>query len=359
MLTLHERWDVDLNRPLGEGGFGTVYRAREPETGFDVAAKRVSLRGKAEVDAFAAEVALLRSVGGHVSIIELLDSAVLDGEGWFILELCRGGELFDRLTDSGVLSERAAWPFFTALVSAIAHCHARGVVHRDVKLENVMLCDDDPRAVKLIDFGLAVQLPRADDGLVAAGTRLFDPAGTLSYRAPELTRAGYLGPPVDVWSLGIVLFSLVAGFFPLSEARLPTPGGGGDWRFTKLAQSEASGVGACDAVFGMYSRSCRFSRQLRALLDGMLTIDPSKRLTIAQVGAAAWVGCEPAAPADGALHRGTDGGDDEGVQGGDDDEGAYYRCGGDAGDGAADVDAALPEGIVPLCRQRAARAWDE
>ena len=78
------------------------------------------------------------------------------------MEMASGGELFDRLIESGSLSEKAAWPYVRGLVEALAHCHSKGVVHRDVKLENVMLCAEDPRAVRLIDFGLALQLDIAE-----------------------------------------------------------------------------------------------------------------------------------------------------------------------------------------------------
>ena len=113
-------------------------------------------------------------------------------------------------------------PYFAALLSGVGAMHTTGVVY-DLKLENVMLCAEDLAAVKIVDFGLAVDyggaaLPR-EGGLEVA------------HRSPEiLAGAGYEGPPADVWALGIVIFSLAAGCFPLDEARST------DWRFARLAQ---------------------------------------------------------------------------------------------------------------------------
>lgn len=356
-LVLSERWRVDLERALGEGGFGAVYGATELETSEKVAAKRVRLSSAAEREAYADEVAVLRAVAGHASVVGLRDAVELAGDGWLVMELCSGGELFDRLIDSGVLTERAARPYFAALVSALAHCHARGVVHRDVKLENVMLCADDPHAIRLIDFGLAVQLPLNKDGSIEE-VWLHEPAGTLSYRAPELTRAGYLAPPVDVWSLGIVLFALCSGFFPLSEARPQGRAGTGDWRFTKLAQAQLSGVGACDAVFAMYKRSCPFSRPLRALLDAMLAIDVGKRATLKQVAEAEWLGPAPAEAGAEAYHAAEPFLVDEAWDADEADASPRYRCTPPLADGLDDA-APPPEGAVALCRQRARRDWED
>lgn len=150
-----------------------------------------------------------------------------------------------------------------------------------------MLCAEDANAVRLIDFGLAVQLKLDEDGAVVPDQVLTDSAGTQAYRAPEVTTAGYEPTKVDVWALGIVLFSLVAGFFPIQEARVE------DWRFKRIAQEQLKGVSACDAIFRMYKRQCPFSAPLRDLIDGMVRVDPSKRLSISEVSEHAWVRAPP------------------------------------------------------------------
>ena len=199
----NRRWEVDMSRPFGEGGFGTVYRGKDKgETGEDpprdCAAKKVMLEDRKDRENFDTEVEMLSSVGVHKSIIQMYGhERPVDNSGWMFLEMATGGELFERLIDSGSLSEcvcrpkcpglpasqslcsresafafcpneyqcrgdlvaGAAWPFITSIAEAIAHCHSKGIIHRDLKLENVMLVADDPHAVKLIDFGLAIRLP--------------------------------------------------------------------------------------------------------------------------------------------------------------------------------------------------------
>merc|ERR1719424_2670753 len=129
-----------------------------------------------------------------------------------------------------------AWPYISRLAAALAECHERGVVHRDLKLENVMLCAEDPKGIRLIDFGLAVQLELDASGKVVEGQLLTDSAGTQAYRAPEVTTEGYDPLKVDIWAMGIVLFSLVAGFFPMQEAREE------DWRFKRVAAEQKKGL---------------------------------------------------------------------------------------------------------------------
>ena len=219
------------------------------------------------------------------------------------MEIATGGELFDRLIDSGSLTEKAVRPYFAALLSGVGAMHAAGVVHRDLKLENVMLCAEDPRAVKIVDFGLAVDY--------TAGQLFREKVGSKSYRSPEiLAGAGYEGPPADVWALGIVIFSLAAGFFPLDEARTT------DWRFARLAQEQAKQVGACDAIFAMYKRACPFTQDFKAMLDGMLTIDPKKRATVAGLSENRWletpkIGAQGEYDEDGVVYRSLGGGDDD------------------------------------------------
>merc|ERR1719487_2869558 len=108
-----------------------------------------------------------------------------------------------------------------------------------------MLLADDPFAVRLIDFGLALQLQTADGG-IAPGQVCREFVGTQAYRAPEVSLSGYDPAKFDVWSTGIVLFSLCAGFFPLQEAHTT------DWRFKKLVENTEKGLGACDALFQLY-----------------------------------------------------------------------------------------------------------
>jgi len=286
-------FEVSQDRKVGEGGFASVFHAKEMnETPpLPCAGKRIVLKTREDKSVLDHEVKALEQVAGHEAVISLRGVTQQTGSkpgescAWVFMELADGGELFDRLIDSGNLSERATWPFAKALVEGVIHCHGRGVVHRDIKLENIMLLNEDPSAVKLIDFGLAAMMEFTPDGKLK-DELLYEPVGTKSYRAPELATAaktGYHAPPLDVWSLGITIFSLVSGFFPLEEAK-PS-----DWRFARLADDQKRGKGACDSIYSMYKRACPFSAPLRELLDAMLTIDPARRISLAEISQHPWM----------------------------------------------------------------------
>mmetsp|Transcript_41782 Transcript_41782/g.103838 ORF Transcript_41782/g.103838 Transcript_41782/m.103838 type:complete len:355 (+) Transcript_41782:127-1191(+) len=285
-------FETNLQKKLGDGGFGAVFRAKDLSENppVECAAKLVKLRSQQDVEAMEHEVDVLKAVAGHPSVIslrgyiEMQGSTVSKKDAWLFMELATGGELFDRLIDSGNLSEKATWPFAKGLVDGVLHCHSKGVIHRDVKLENIMLCAEDPCAVKLIDFGLAAITPVGPNG-VPERELLYDAVGTKSYRAPEIAGAskhGYYGPPVDVWSMGIVIFSLVSGFFPLEEAKMS------DWRYAKLAQDQSRGIGPCDSIYATYKRACPFTEAFRDLVDKMLTINPDKRLSLTELARHPW-----------------------------------------------------------------------
>uniref|UniRef100_A0A6V4PRF8 non-specific serine/threonine protein kinase n=1 Tax=Prymnesium polylepis TaxID=72548 RepID=A0A6V4PRF8_9EUKA len=273
---------------LGDGGFGAVYRAKDLNLGGEpCAAKLVKLKSKHDKEAMEHEVSVMKLVAGHPYVI-LLRGYVPEGEdAWLFMELATGGELFDRLIDSGKLSENLTRTYAKSLIDGVQFCHSKGVIHRDIKLENIMLLADNPEAVKIIDFGLAAVSTRPFE------EELLDPVGTKSYKAPEIIAKGrYLGPPVDVWSIGITLFSLVSGFFPLEQAKQS------DWRYARLAADQAKGIGACDSIYATYKRQCPFTPVLKAMLDSMLNIEPSKRPTLEELSKCAWL--NPPAKAGGA-----------------------------------------------------------
>lgn len=294
---LHERYQVHLNRVLGEGGFGTVYRAKDlhtPHPHTELAAKRVTRQDA--MRSLQVEADVLKKLDSHPCVIQLVHyTQPSPTEAWVLLELASGGELFNRLIDSGTLTERSVRQVALNLFSALTHCLSHGIIHRDVKLENIMLVAEDPNALKLVDFGLAVVLPLDSTGAVEP-VSLTDGVGSRSYKAPELfhAAAGYQAPPVDAWSTGIVLFTLLSGFFPLDEARPPAAASSsGDWRFTKLAQDQARGVGACASVYAMYKRPCPFSNAAQQVIDRLLLIDPARRLTIAEATTMPWLSESP------------------------------------------------------------------
>ena len=276
-------WAIEHGRLLGEGGFSRVYAAQSVSGECLItAAKQVFVLPAcppASIEASSREeiereLAALRAVGQHPFIIQLHDHCDLGehptsafcNSSFFFLELATGGELFDRLTDGGRMSEIQLRPYLTCLARALAHCHALGITHGDVKLENALVIAEQPDIVKLADFGLASCAPLLPDGTPESQHLRHGTAGTPGYRAPEMfehAEAGYRGPPCDIWALGISAFALAAGGFPWDEAQAPDP------CFAYTSEGQQSGSGACSLIAAFHSGgrlACPLSDAFQALL---------------------------------------------------------------------------------------------
>jgi len=273
---------------LGSGGYGSVVRAKKSSTGEVVAAKVISTN-RQKLSAIKKEVSVMALLS-HSNIIALHDAEQIGNNFFIYMELAEGGELFTRVINSGSLSEPEALKYYKQLMSAVEHMHALGVVHRDLKLENILLDRDDN--CKVCDFGLAhVYEKNKDNGPVL--TRLYEVCGSKSYCAPEvLEGGGYDGFPTDIWSCGICLFAMLAGFFPLDEAT------GADWRFERLKMAAAARppCSAARTIFGFYDRPCPLTSSCCDLIDGCLAIRPDFRLTLSQVASSPWMTGEPGKP---------------------------------------------------------------
>lgn len=265
---------------LGSGGYGKVVVARDPSNGEAVAAKIIP-KSRMKESAIQKEVELMKNLS-HRHIIAH-KGAENEGKNYIIyMELATGGELFSRVISSGSLTEAEARPYFVQLMQAVAYMHEQGVVHRDLKLENILL--DGNGECKVCDFGLAHLFPRDADGKFDPLAKLREVCGSKSYCAPEVLEGkGYVGFPTDVWSCGICLFAMLAGFFPLDEAS------GADWRYERVRNAAAQGLSACHTIYGFYERPCLLSKEVTDLIDGMLAIRSEQRLTVAQVLSSPWL----------------------------------------------------------------------
>ncbi|XP_044501166.1 CBL-interacting serine/threonine-protein kinase 9-like isoform X2 [Mangifera indica] len=206
----------EMGKTLGEGSFAKVKVAKNVETGESVAIKILDrnqvLRHKM-VEQIKREISTMKLIK-HPNVIKIIEVMASKTKIFIVLELVHGGELFDKIANNGRLTEDEARSYFQQLINAVDYCHSRGVYHRDLKPENLLL--DSYGVLKISDFGLSAfsQQVRADGLLHTA-------CGTPNYVAPEvLNDKGYDGRTSDVWSCGVILFVLMAGFLPFDEPNL-------------------------------------------------------------------------------------------------------------------------------------------
>ncbi|ERF75929.1 hypothetical protein EPUS_01295 [Endocarpon pusillum Z07020] len=194
-----------LGRLIGKGSFGKVYLARHNLTN----GSKVVLKSARRDDANLAREIHHHRQFIHPHIARLYEVIVTENLVWLVLEYCPGDELYNYLTKQGALPLDKVQKIFTQLVGAVAYIHNKSCVHRDLKLENVLL--DKNENVKLCDFGFTREYEGKSNYLQTF-------CGTVCYSAPEMLRGEkYAGEKVDVWSLGIILFALLAGELPFDE----------------------------------------------------------------------------------------------------------------------------------------------
>ncbi|MBA0713892.1 hypothetical protein Golax_012894 [Gossypium laxum] len=253
----------ELGKLLGCGAFAKVYHARDVDSGQSVAIKAVSKK-KVLKGGFMAhvkrEIAIMRRLR-HPNIVKLIEVLATKTKVYFVMEFAKGGELFTRIS-RGRFSEDLSRRYFQQLISAVRFCHSRGVFHRDLKPENLLL--DDNWNLKITDFGLsAVTDQIRPDGL------LHTLCGTPAYVAPEiLAKKGYDGAKIDVWSCGIVLYVLHAGYLPFNDPNLMVMYRRiykGEFRFPKWT-----------------------SPDLRRFLSRLLDTNPETRITVDEIITDPW-----------------------------------------------------------------------
>ncbi|XP_062148070.1 CBL-interacting serine/threonine-protein kinase 24-like isoform X2 [Alnus glutinosa] len=252
----------ELGRTIGEGTFAKVKFARNTETGESVAvkvmAKSTILKHKM-VDQIKREISIMKIVR-HPNIVRLLEVLASQTKIYIILEFVTGGELFDKIVHQGKLPENECRRYFQQLIDAVEHCHNKGVYHRDLKPENLLL--NAYGNLKVLDFGLSA-LPQK------GGDLLHTTCGTPNYVAPEvLGNQGYDGAAADVWSSGVILYVLMAGYLPFDEFNLPT-------LYKKINAAE-------------FSCPLWFSPELKLLIHKILDPNPKTRIRIEGIKKDPW-----------------------------------------------------------------------
>jgi eukaryotic-like serine/threonine-protein kinase len=206
----------EIRQHLGSGGMGDVYRASDSRLSRDVAIKIVSRLDPSHAARFDAEV---RAVAGlaHPHIVSIFDVGEIDGRPYAVMEMLDGETLRARINRTGALAESDVVAFGVQIASALDAAHARQIVHRDVKPENIFVLGTG--TVKLVDFGLAAAM-QPDDILATRLTAQGLVVGTVGYMAPEQARGATIDARTDVFSCGAVLFEMATGrpAFPGSSA---------------------------------------------------------------------------------------------------------------------------------------------
>ncbi|TYI77082.1 hypothetical protein E1A91_D06G121400v1 [Gossypium mustelinum] len=253
----------EMGRLLGKGTFAKVYHCKDLTTGENVAIKVVSkdqVKKQGMMEQIKREISVLRLVR-HPNIVELKEVMATKTKIFFVMEHVRGGELFAKVY-KGKLKENVARKYFQQLISAVDLCHSRGVSHRDLKPENLLL--DENEDLKVSDFGLSA-LPEQvrNDGL------LHTQCGTPAYVAPEvLKKRGYDGPKADIWSCGVILYVLLAGFLPFQEENVMN-------MYRKVFKAE-------------FQFPPWFSTESKRLISKHLVADPEQRITIPDIMRVPW-----------------------------------------------------------------------
>ncbi|KAM3131244.1 hypothetical protein pb186bvf_016702 [Paramecium bursaria] len=202
--------EYQIIRELGKGGFGQVLLGQHRETEQKVAIKIVNAKNRNadDIEMVFREAYLLKSLD-HKNIVKIFNCLPLRNMSViFVMEYLEGGELLKYVEEKGSLNEDEARFYFAQLCDAISYCHNKRLIHRDLKLENILFQGQDKKVVKIVDFGIAgMALQTNNDKLNV---------GTLRYMAPETLNKTYnkIGPSIDVWALGVILFVMLFGHMP-------------------------------------------------------------------------------------------------------------------------------------------------
>lgn len=250
----------EVGRTIGQGSFAKVKFAVDADTGAPVAMKvldKATILNNRMLQQIKKEISIMKIVR-HPNIIRLNEVLAGQTKIYIIMELITGGELFDKIARQGKLRENEARKYFQQLIDAINYCHSKGVYHRDLKPENLLL--DSRGNLKVSDFGLS---SLSQNGF------LHTTCGTPNYVAPEvLSDGGYDGSAADVWSCGVILYVLMAGYLPFEEIDLPT-------LYDKITAAH-------------FSCPDWFSQGAKSLIQRILDPNPKTRMTIKEMKADTW-----------------------------------------------------------------------
>eukprot|EP01084_Bolivina_argentea_P215596 366045_1 len=202
--------EYSLGHKIGVGNFSVVRSGTHKQTGEKYAVKIVKRHQLSVEDeeALLMEAQVLRSLKGHPNIVQIVDFFEEKDYYFLVLELMKGGELFDRIVEKQVYNEKEARDVLRTLLTVIFYCHERGIVHRDLKPENLLLVSkEDNSDIKVSDFGFAREVKNG----------LYTQCGTPGFVAPEILYGYKYGLAVDMWSIGVICYILLGGYPPFQD----------------------------------------------------------------------------------------------------------------------------------------------
>ncbi|KAJ8774864.1 hypothetical protein K2173_018123 [Erythroxylum novogranatense] len=265
----------NFGKELGRGEFGVTYQCFYIQSGETYACKTISkakLKTEIDVEDVRREVAIMSHLPKHPNIVTFKEAYEDKEAVYLIMELCEGGELFDRIVAKGHYTERAAALVIKTILEIVKVCHEHGVIHRDLKPENFLFADGTENSqLKSIDFGLSI--------FFEPGQRFREIVGSPYYMAPEVLRRNY-GPEIDVWSTGVILYILLCGVPPF-------------WAETEEGIARAIVRGHIDFERDPWPK---VSEEAKGLVRSMLDQNPYSRLTVQEVLGHPWIQNADSAP---------------------------------------------------------------
>jgi len=273
--TGHLKEYYNLGSKLGHGQFGTTFVCVEKGTGEEYACKSIpkrKLENEEDVEDVRREIEIMKHLLGQPNVISIKGAYEDSVAVHMVMELCRGGELFDRIVERGHYSERKAAHLAKVILGVVQTCHSLGVMHRDLKPENFLFVNDDEDSpLKAIDFGLSMFLK--------PGENFTDVVGSPYYIAPEVLNKNY-GPEADIWSAGVMIYVLLSGSAPF-------------WGETEEEIFNEVLEGELDLTSDPWPQ---VSESAKDLIRKMLERNPIQRLTAQQVLCHPWIRDEGNAP---------------------------------------------------------------
>eukprot|EP00069_Balaena_mysticetus_P006373 bmy_18536T0 len=268
----YQYYDLDLkDKPLGEGSFSICRKCIHKKSNQAFAVKIISKRLEANTQK---EITALKLCEGHPNIVKLHEVFHDQLHTFLVMELLNGGELFERIKRKKHFSETEASYIMRKLVSAVSHMHDVGVVHRDLKPENLLFTDEnDNLEIKVIDFGFARLKPPDNQPLKT-------PCFTLHYAAPELLNHNGYDESCDLWSLGVILYTMLSGQVPFQSHDKSLTCTSAVEIMKKIKKGDFSFEGEAWK---------NVSQEAKDLIQGLLTVDPNKRLKMSGLRYNEWL----------------------------------------------------------------------